>query len=537
MSIPDESYAMEGEIDDGDSGDEEGFASNETNPSHPPLSNDNSASSLTAGLTTALGAHRRQFSDISQTYTHQGVRPSTTTESGSCSPSAPSILKSGTGATTPIGLGMTHRRSTSGIAEEYQSVSYMLNLQIDVQSKCIESVCETLKKLDPSLASEAAIDINSVPNLLRSSHTHINEYIQKLIKMVETREKFWSKKFKREDERRKRWEEVIKRMVDVEVEIEKEKLGNVGSSLNPAVGPAAIETLGSFSSARSRFDNIASSRDTNGLKASLKINKTLKIAGVDDDDDDDEFFDAVGDVGSGGIEELLGFHEYDEEEEAKLLTRRTLSRANMSLTTSPSTQNNVELGFISPSSLAIAAKSYYNSRTGDSQTFRTSLPMDSTAPRPSLSLWSFLKSAIGKDLSKVTLPVFFNEPLTMLQRLCEDVEYSELLSLAGRIGKPSEPSKPSTSPTLKKSDPAEFAAKNLDIRLDDAQGLQGEDASLMRIMLVAAYGMSNYSSTAGRTGKPFNPLLVCNSSALQKIPSQKLISSFIGRNIRNCLGR
>ncbi|RKO89861.1 Oxysterol-binding protein, partial [Blyttiomyces helicus] len=65
----------------------------------------------------------------------------------------------------------------------------------------------------------------------------------------------------------------------------------------------------------------------------------------------------------------------------------------------------------------------------------------------------------------VTLPVFFNEPLSMLQRMCEDIEYIEVLSLAG------------------------------------------SEASLLRIMLVAAYAMSNYSSTVGRVNKPFNPVL------------------------------
>lgn len=33
-----------------------------------------------------------------------------------------------------------------------------------------------------------------------------------------------------------------------------------------------------------------------------------------------------------------------------------------------------------------------------------------------LSLWSILKNCIGKDLSKIALPVNFNEPLSMLQR-------------------------------------------------------------------------------------------------------------------------
>ena len=43
------------------------------------------------------------------------------------------------------------------------------------------------------------------------------------------------------------------------------------------------------------------------------------------------------------------------------------------------------------------------------------------------SLWSIIKEAIGKDLSKVCLPVYFNEPLSALQKSSEDLEYCELL--------------------------------------------------------------------------------------------------------------
>ena len=37
---------------------------------------------------------------------------------------------------------------------------------------------------------------------------------------------------------------------------------------------------------------------------------------------------------------------------------------------------------------------------------------------------------IGKDLSKISMPVTLNEPLSALQRLCEELEYSELLDKA-----------------------------------------------------------------------------------------------------------
>ncbi|WFD18546.1 hypothetical protein MCAP1_000750 [Malassezia caprae] len=86
--------------------------------------------------------------------------------------------------------------------------------------------------------------------------------------------------------------------------------------------------------------------------------------------------------------------------------------------------------------------------------------------RPAMSLWSILKNNIGKDLTKISFPVAFNEPTSMLQRMSEDLEFSECL---------------------------------------DAAALQSD--STRRIMYVAAFAMSNYSSTIGRIAKPFNPML------------------------------
>ena len=86
--------------------------------------------------------------------------------------------------------------------------------------------------------------------------------------------------------------------------------------------------------------------------------------------------------------------------------------------------------------------------------------------RPVVSLWGILKSMIGKDITKIALPVAFNEPTSMLQRLAEDFEYSSLLEQAASF----------------------------------------EDSSL-RMLYVAVFNMSQYSSTINRVAKPFNPLL------------------------------
>jgi len=87
-------------------------------------------------------------------------------------------------------------------------------------------------------------------------------------------------------------------------------------------------------------------------------------------------------------------------------------------------------------------------------------------PDISFSLWSIMKNCIGKDLSKIPVPVNFSEPISFLQRLCEDFEYSEILDRAASC-------------------------------TDDYE----------QMALVAAFTVSSYSSTAIRAGKPFNPLL------------------------------
>lgn len=94
---------------------------------------------------------------------------------------------------------------------------------------------------------------------------------------------------------------------------------------------------------------------------------------------------------------------------------------------------------------------------------RTHIP---EKPNCSLSLWSIMKNCIGKELTKIPMPVNFNEPLSTLQRLTEDYEYSELLDRAAKC-----------------NDPA------------------------VQLVYIAAFAVSSYATTSNRTGKPFNPLL------------------------------
>lgn len=65
---------------------------------------------------------------------------------------------------------------------------------------------------------------------------------------------------------------------------------------------------------------------------------------------------------------------------------------------------------------------------------RKKLP-DPVEKEKGVSLWSMIKDNIGKDLTKICLPVYFNEPLSSLQKCFEDLEYTYLLDRAYEWGK------------------------------------------------------------------------------------------------------
>lgn len=96
---------------------------------------------------------------------------------------------------------------------------------------------------------------------------------------------------------------------------------------------------------------------------------------------------------------------------------------------------------------------------------RTSLPAPMIS-RNNFSVWSILKKCIGLELSKITMPIVFNEPLSFLQRITEYMEHTYLIHKACAYTDP-----------------------------------------LLRMQCVAAFSVSAVASQWERTGKPFNPLL------------------------------
>uniref|UniRef100_H3BWN9 Oxysterol-binding protein n=1 Tax=Tetraodon nigroviridis TaxID=99883 RepID=H3BWN9_TETNG len=68
---------------------------------------------------------------------------------------------------------------------------------------------------------------------------------------------------------------------------------------------------------------------------------------------------------------------------------------------------------------------------------RTALPAPGT-DNSHIGIMTILYNNIGKDLSRVSMPVALNEPLCLLQRLSEELEYTDLLDIANHIEDPYE---------------------------------------------------------------------------------------------------
>lgn len=97
--------------------------------------------------------------------------------------------------------------------------------------------------------------------------------------------------------------------------------------------------------------------------------------------------------------------------------------------------------------------------------YRKSLPY-LRDPNQKINIWKVIRDSIGLELSKIAVPVYFNEPLSFLQRFSEDLSYNSLITTASNT----------------------------------------ED-SCLRLGYIASFIVSSYTSSDCRTMKPFNPLL------------------------------
>ncbi|KAI5810248.1 Oxysterol-binding protein-domain-containing protein [Peziza echinospora] len=292
-----------------------------------------------------------------------------------------------------------------------------------------------------------------------------------VLKMSKERDRYWKYRLGKEQELRRIWEENMQKLVEEHEALEeqaglergrriktkralKEVLRERDQAIASGVASAGREAVGDDEFEETTEVPVEARRLSRALEAveldaagfvktrrkSLQStkSKTLEVPldSSDEDDDDDEFFDAV-DAGEVRIETAMPKSPPAEPVSMELAGDAREHKKKM----------------IEPSMI------------GYEDPPRTKLAMDAD-DRPKISLWGILKSMIGKDMTKMTLPVSFNECTSLLQRVAEDMEYTDLLDTA--------------------ADRAE---------------------STERMVYVAAFAASEYSSTINRIAKPFNPLL------------------------------
>lgn len=382
----------------------------------------------------------------------------------------------------------------------------MLNLkaQLELTGQLVDSIVTPPSTPDIT-ASATASRQSQVKQTLRESLGIVNQLVSNRHAMTLDRERYLINRIKREIQARKLWEENLLAVAQQQAETDRQlqeaakdnekkrralkqartaladltsqpsspraesgfvdspmsehgpgPLGEgVKSPTNVEFGvlPATIRSSAAGNRTSSISNRNSMSRQS---RRSLSIQELHDaVASVDDsEDDDDEFFDAIE---SGTIPNLRAYDSIVDSAAREVSTPEPTSSAVIApenggaASSRPAGPKIVEY-------LARPSLEPYNH-------VRNKLPIDDDK-RPSVSLWSILKSSIGKDLTKISFPVSFNECTSMLQRMEEDMEFDTCLTVASK-----------------------------------------EEDSLKRIAFVAAFAMSNYSSTIGRIAKPFNPML------------------------------
>ncbi|KAG6054640.1 hypothetical protein E4U17_003619 [Claviceps sp. LM77 group G4] len=338
------------------------------------------------------------------------------------------------------------------IREEPRATKDALNITAQSAKLQLETMTGVHNALMGQLTQSPATPLSD-PNVIQALSTYdaairsLTSLVGDLLRISKDRDAYWQYRLDREADLRRMWEESMQQVAREHEELEA-RMGEAEEKRR-LTKKALREVMEAGGGRPGTSTTTASKEDTETADAAAVADaapspvRTLgrrptaldQLGELSDSEsgDEDEFFDAV----DAGVVEVVEVAQKPHDDSAQ-------------------TQNEVVVsGSVDISS---AFKGYENG-------IRLRLKMDSD-DRPKISLWGILKSMIGKDMSKMTLPVSFNEPTSLLYRCGEDMEYADLLDLAAE-------------------------------RTD----------SIERLVYVAAFAASEYASTIGRVAKPFNPLL------------------------------
>ncbi|OZJ03117.1 hypothetical protein BZG36_03882 [Bifiguratus adelaidae] len=341
--------------------------------------------------------------------------------------------------------------------------------QCYLQTQLFESLLMNEKSHDDNKVQRC----DALAEACRSGLSSIASLVNDVARRAESRENFWRLKYEDQQNRLQLWEESMKSLA-----LEQERMQRLlEEAVEERKERRREEKRGRSRSVINREERSEVSVGPPGPIDTELIQEPGQLVDMDETDAD-EFFDAmdeenelvvapdrhmslIGDLEAmpstaiGGVQPTESAKSEGESETISMAETRD-SDSNSADTTQ--------------TSLSVVRRPHYNQQIAESfygypDQWRKSLPI-SDKEMPQISLWSILKNSIGKDLTRISLPVYFNEPASMLQRMCEDMEYAELLNIAVK-----------------------------------------QTQSTERMLYVVAFAVSNFSSVIGRVAKPFNPLL------------------------------
>ncbi|KAK5636218.1 hypothetical protein RRF57_011930 [Xylaria bambusicola] len=335
----------------------------------------------------------------------------------------------------------SHAETPSATKDAFNITAQSARLQLDTLAQ-VSAALQAEAHRNPSMSlvdPKAAQALATYDSALKS----LKGLMGDLLRISKDRDAHWQYRLDQEVEMRRMWEDSMAK-VAAEQEVLEARVGE--AEMKRKMAKRALREVMEESRPISRSSLLESHEemvdapeevlkdDQKSPTMSRKATALSKLLDVSDDSESEqeEFFDAV-DAGEVDVEPMPP---------SELL---------------PSSESKQDI-VISGVDVSSAFKGYENG-------VRTRLKLDEDN-RPKVGLWGILKSMIGKDMTKMTLPVSFNEPTSLLYRTGEDMEYAHLLDLAAE-------------------------------RTD----------SIERMLYVAAFAASEFASTIGRVAKPFNPLL------------------------------
>ncbi|OCT49501.1 Oxysterol-binding family protein [Cladophialophora carrionii] len=356
-----------------------------------------------------------------------------------------------------------------GSKDAFNITAQSAKLQLDLIARVSDAL--TARQSSDPATSLSDPDVTQALQTYQTAVNSLNGLVADLLKISRDRDAYWQYRLDRDADARRMWEESMakiayehedlkksiaesedkrkrtKRALKEALEGQSVPASRPGSMLQPE-SPERIQFAEAVDDqvhlrpeaniqARSRRKSVT--RDGNRRKSIIAQYTNLSDS---ESGDDEEFFDAI------------------DEGKVEVVEPPLLSPPPVQIPTSEE-QEKEPFG----DERALKQMEIEPSYAGYEQGIRKRLKMDADN-RPKISLWGILKSMIGKDMTKMTLPVSFNEPTSLLQRVAEDMEYADLLDIAAD-------------------------------RPDATE----------RLVYVAAFAASEYASTIGRVAKPFNPLL------------------------------